>query len=233
MSATRSNSPPQRSRSLTCDRFLHRGEDAAPDQQRQRQRCGGTRGVGEQQECGSDIRALQRRAGQDQAEHGAGAGRPEKAGGDTEQQRRQQRFLAGLFCRLRQPRADGDQGLHQPVGEGRKQQGEPEHGQQDQRRHAAILIGRHHPAAGDRRQARDHGKCQRHADQHRQAAAQERTIGARQHERNHRQDARAHDGQHAAEIGEKKQDHWRLTALFIYLRSPTLACYLRQPCFGE
>ena len=44
-------------------------------------------------------------------------------------------------------------------------------------------------------------------DQQRQAAAHERLVGAREHERQHRQDARADDGQHAAEIGQDEKDH--------------------------
>ena len=33
------------------------------------------------------------------------------------------------------------------------------------------------------------------------------SVGARQHERDHRQDARAHDGEDTAEIGQQKKDH--------------------------
>ena len=46
-------------------------------------------------------------------------------------------------------------------------------------------------------------------DQHRQAAAHERPVRAREHEGQHRQDAGADDRQHAAEIGQQEQDHDR------------------------
>ena len=84
---------------------------------------------------------------------------------------------------------------------------EPEQGQQRKGRYSSILIGRDDPAPRDRRKAGDDRKGQCHADQHRQAVAQERTIRARQDKGNDRKDARADDGQHTAEIGQEKEDH--------------------------
>ena len=45
------------------------------------------RAISEQKHGGADTGALEGRAGQDQAQHGAGAGRPQQACGDAQQQR--------------------------------------------------------------------------------------------------------------------------------------------------
>ena len=55
------------------------------------ERCRCAEPVGEQQEYGVDVRAVQGRAGQDQAQYRSGTGRPDKAGGDAEQQRSKRR----------------------------------------------------------------------------------------------------------------------------------------------
>ena len=71
----------------------------------------------------------------------------------------------------------------------------------------AVLVGLHRPAAADRGQRGHDGEGHRHAEQHRQAALDEGLVGAGEDEGQHRQDARADDGQHAAEIGQDEQDH--------------------------
>ena len=52
-------------------------------------------------------------------------------------------------------------------------------------------------------------KVDRHPDEQRQSAADEWLIRPREDERQHRQDARAEDGQHAAEVGEDEDGHLR------------------------
>jgi hypothetical protein len=68
-----------------AERALHRGEDPAADEQRQRQRCRGAGGIGKQQKRGLNVRALQRRSGEDEAEYRPGARGPEQAGRDAQQ----------------------------------------------------------------------------------------------------------------------------------------------------
>ena len=201
-----------------AERALHRGEHPPADQQRQRQRC---RRARPHRRSSSDVSAtlapLKRRAGQDQPQHRPGAGRPQQARRDAEQQRRQHRRtvrVGALIGGLRQPCTQRDQRARQPVGQRGEQQRDAEHRQQRQRGDAAVLVGLHRPAAADGRQRRHRGEGRRHADQHRQAAAEERPVGPREHERQHRQDARADDGQNAAEIGQQEQDHGRVLSRY-------------------
>ena len=100
-----------------------------------------------------------------------------------------------------QASAKRDQRPRQAVGEFRKEQRDAKQSQKRDRDVASIFIGLHRPAAADRRQRRDDREGQAHAKQHRQAAAKERLVGAGEHERQHRQDAGAGDGQHPADIG--------------------------------
>ena len=72
---------------------------------------------------------------------------------------------------------------------------------------AAVLVGMDSPPAADGRQGGDRRERRGHADEQRQPAAHERPIRPCEHERQHRQDARADDGQHAAEIDQHEQDH--------------------------
>ena len=51
------------------------------------------------------------------------------------------------------------------------------------------------------------GEGRGHAGQHGEAALDEGAIGAREYEREHRQDAGAQDGQYAAEISQNEQEH--------------------------
>ena len=108
---------------------------------------------------------------------------------------------------LREPVAERDQRPRHPVGERARQQRHAEERQQYQRQNAPVLVGMHRPSAADRRKGRDQRKRQRHAEQQRQSALEERLVRAREDERQHRQDAGAEDRQHAAEIGEDEQGH--------------------------
>lgn len=83
-----------------------------------------------------------------------------------------------------------------------------EQGEQRQRRPAPDFVRAHRPAAVDRRERRDGGEGQRHPAEQRQGAAHEAAVGPREDEGENWQDARADDGQDAAEIGE--QDHQRV-----------------------
>ena len=89
----------------------------------------------------------------------------------------------------------------------REDQRDPEQREQDQRRPAAELVGANRPAAADRCKRRDNGEGRGHADEQRQGAADEAAVGAGEDERQHRQDARADNGQHAAQIGKKDDQH--------------------------
>jgi hypothetical protein len=71
------------------------------------------------------------------------------------------------------------------------------------------FVGLDRPAAPDRRQGRDDREGDGHAEEQRQAARHEGSVGPGKDEWQNRQDAGAEDRQHAAEIGHKKQDHRR------------------------
>ncbi len=157
-----------------------------------------------------DVGPLDRGTGQDQAKHRPRARRPQQAGRDAEQKRGHNRIamrLRAVVDRLRQPRAESDQRPHHAVSEPVKDERQSKQREQRQCNSAAVLIGLHRPSAGDGRQRGDRGKRHRHADEHRQAAPHEGAVGAREHERQHRQDAGADDRQHPAQIGEQEQDH--------------------------
>jgi hypothetical protein len=65
----------------------------------------------------------------------------------------------------------------------------------------------HCPRATHRRERRERSEGCRHADQQRQRAAREGLFGARQHERQHRQNARTQYGQCTAEKCQYRNDH--------------------------
>ncbi len=85
-----------------AERALHQREHLAADQQRQAQRGGRAGGIGEQQQGGLHAGAVQRRAGQQQAQDRPRARRPQQAGGHAEAGRAPDRIaIAGRA--LRQP----------------------------------------------------------------------------------------------------------------------------------
>jgi hypothetical protein len=61
------------------------------------------------------------------------------------------------------------------------------------------LIDSDRPGAPYGGEAGNGGEGQRHADQHGQTVAEEFLFRARKHKRQHRQNARAQDGQHATQ----------------------------------
>ena len=87
------------------------------------------------------------------------------------------------------------------VRKGREDQGEAKDGKEHQRGNPAELIGSHRPAATHGREAGYQGKGDRHAGKQGQAALAKGLVGARKNEWQHRQDARAHNREHATEIG--------------------------------
>jgi hypothetical protein len=109
--------------------------------------------------------------------------------------------------RLRQPGAQGDERPRHPIGEGGNEECDPEERKEGDRGVAAILVDRDGPAAAERCQAGNGGKGRRHAEEQGQYAAQEGLAGASEHERQHRQDAGADDGQNAAQISQDEEDH--------------------------
>ncbi len=186
-------------------RALQRGEHAPTGQQDDGQGRPRADGVGQQQEGGVGARPLQRGGGEDQAEDRPCAGRPQKAGGAPQHDGLPDAgFGRGGFG---QPSAQGHERARHAVGQAREQQGGGEQGQQHQGGPAANFVGPHGPAAAHGRQGGDQGEGQGHADQHGQAAAQERPVGAGEDEGQDRQDAGAEDGQHPAQIGQPEQDH--------------------------
>ncbi len=91
------------------------------------------------------------------------------------------------------------------VGKARKQEGQAEYSEQGDGEPAAVLVGLGDPAPADGSKRRYQSEREGHADEQRQAAAYERLIGARKDERQHRQNARAEDGQGTAEVGENDE----------------------------
>ena len=115
--------------------------------------------------------------------------------------------------RFGQARPERDQRPGHAVGNAREDQRDAEQSKQHQRRPAADRIGADRPAAADRGEGRDDRERSGHSGQQRQSAAHEAAVGAREHERQHRQDARAEDGQDAAQIGEQDDQHFRASPL--------------------
>ena len=191
-----------------AERLLHPREHLAADEQGERERGRGAERISEQQQGGAEARALERGGGEDDPEDRPRARRPQQAGRDPEDDRGPDALLraAGLGA-LRQARAERDDGAGEAVGDLREDEGDPEQGEQDQRRPAADFVGAHRPAAADRRERRDRGEGHRHSGEQGQGAAGKAAVGAREHERQHRQDAGADNGQHAAQIGKKDDQH--------------------------
>ena len=189
-----------------AERALHCGEHTSADKERQRQRGRSTRRISQQQERGLDVGALQRGTCQDQSQNRPRAGRPQQPRRDTEQQRGHE-APRRTICRLRQPSAKSDQRLRNAIRDGGKQQRNAEQREQHQGGDPAVFVGRDRPPTGNSRERRDNGECQRHADQHRQAAFQKRPVGPGEHERQNGKNAGADDGQHAAEIGQDEKKH--------------------------
>jgi hypothetical protein len=191
-----------------AQRALHRGEQAPAEQQRRRQRGARARRIGQQQQRGAQARAVQRGARQDQPQDRPRARRPQQPRAHAQQQRREHR-RARADGRLlpRQPQAQRHQRAREPVGHRGQQQRHAEQRQHRQRRVAPVLVQRDHPAAAHRRQRGDGGKGQRHAQQHGQAVGAKGAVGAREHEGQHRQDARAQDGEHTTQVGDDEEQH--------------------------
>jgi hypothetical protein len=111
---------------------------------------------------------------------------------------------AGL-SRLGQTRPKNHKSLGEPIGERRKQERAKK-----RRSRAAIsppywFASTAHPPATAARVATNANVTA--TPQHRQSASNERTVHSRTHKRQHRQDSRADDGQHIAEIGQQKKNH--------------------------
>ena len=184
------------------ERFIAREHLAADDQREAR---GWSRRRARRRAAAARWSALapdKRGAGEDEAEDRARAGRPQQAGGDAEEQRTADAGAAVGAGRTG-ARRGRPAGASRAVGEVGEDQQQREAGQQRERDPAAIAVGGDRPAAADRGERGDPGEGQRHAAEQGQAVGQERAVAAREHERQHRQDARAEDGEDAAEIGEE------------------------------
>ena len=192
-----------------AQRALHGLEHPSADQQGQGQGGGGARRIGQQQNGRADARALQGRAGQDDAQDGARAGRPQQAGGYAQQQGGADVALVcgAALDAIGQPGTGRHKRPHQPIADGGHEQAEPQDGHDRKRDPATDLIGAHGPAAAEGRQGRHPGEGDRHADQQGQAVAHERPTGAGEDEGQDGQDTGADDGQGAGQIGEQEQDH--------------------------
>jgi hypothetical protein len=89
-----------------AERPFHRLVHPPADQQRHSQRRRRTQRIGEQQQGRADARPLQGSTGEDEPEHGTGAGRPEQSGRHAEQSGRDDgraTAAAAPIGRLRQP----------------------------------------------------------------------------------------------------------------------------------
>ena len=190
-------------------RFLHGGKDPSTDQKGNTKRGCSPERIGQQQQRGVSAGAAQRSAGQHQAQDRSGARRPQQSGRDTKQKgRRDRRALARCIrCRFRKTRAKRYQRTRQAIRQVRKQQRQSKHRQQHDGDIAPPGIGLHCPAAADCGERCYCSEGHGHANQQRQATAHEWLIGAREHERQDRQDAWAENGQHTTDIGQKKQNH--------------------------
>ena len=199
-----------------AERLLHSRENLAADQQCKRERRCRAQRISKQQQGGVDAGALKRGAGEDESQDRTGAGRPQQSGGDAEHCRGPYAVL--LPFPLRQTGAEGHQGPSHPIRDAGKNKRDSEQCEEDQRSPSPGVIGPYCPASADGRKGRDHRKGRGHSGQHRQGRATEATVGARENERQYRQDAWAEDGEDAAEIGEK-DDQQRLTPFIkIWLR---------------
>ena len=83
----------------------------------------------------------------------------------------------------------------------------PKNAEEHERDEAAVLVRVHGPSTANGRERRDGGERHRHSREQRQATLGNGLLGAREDERQHRQDARADDGQDAAEVGEYEKCH--------------------------
>gem|GEM_PF-4995998 len=154
---------------------------------------------------------MQRRAGEDQAEHGAGAGRPQQPGGDADQGGRQHAAArAGLLRAADDPVGGLRQRLADAGGQGREQQRDAEQREAAEREPAPVAAELRDAAQAGRAEARDQREAGRQADQQRQAGANEGAVGPGEHEGHHGQDAGAQHREHAGKEGDEYQQHDRI-----------------------
>ena len=159
-----------------AERALHRREDAAADQQGQRQRGRRAERIGEQQErwcrrwrpaSAAPVR-IRPRIGPAQGAQSRPVATPSRKDGPI---RSCPAAASSADWDSRAPSATSGR-VSRSASAG-KQQRQAEQAEQDQRRPAAGLVGLHRPAAADRRQRRHQREGERHAGQQRQAAPQE------------------------------------------------------------
>ena len=152
------------------------------------------------------LAPVDRRGGEDDAEDRPRARRPQQAGRDAEHGRRPDALAAaGAGAPTTANRARPAAASAARTASGRPAPC------RTARAAPAPPSGRSHwPEPPSRRRPRPASRParrSRHADQHRQRAAHEAAAGAGEDERQNRQDARADDGQHAAEISEQDDQH--------------------------
>ncbi len=102
------------------------------------------------------------------------------------------------FCESRLPSCTSGRDRRSASDE--KSKVRPNTRKEDQGGDTAELVGPYRPTSAHRRQAGNQSKRDRHTGKQRQTALAEGLIGAREHERQHRQDAGAENGEHPAEI---------------------------------
>ena len=200
-----------------AQRALHRGEHPAADQQRQRERRRGAGRVGQQQQ-----RRLRRSRLAAPRRSGSGPGsarrRAPTAGRSRRPSRNDGRTVdpppASPWRRIataaRRAATSGRVRRSASAGNSSVRPNRASRAIDATSRPYWLACDR--PAAADGGQRRDGGEGRGHAEQHRQAAAHERPVGPGEDEGQHRQDARADDRQHAAEIGQDEQDHGEIGA---------------------
>ena len=168
-----------------------------------------------------NARALDRGGGEDDSEDRPGARRPQQAGGDAEHQRGPDALLPRPPALLRQARTERDQRPGHPV---RQRSGRPERSRTERagpappsgRSHWRAPPSRRRPPPASRRRRRSTAIPTSSGN----VLRMKLPPGAGEHERQHRQDARADDGQDSAEISEQDDQHrcacgtgWLATAL--------------------
>ena len=193
------------------ERALHGGEDPPADEQRQRERRGGAGGIGEQQQRGARRwrPAAPRRSG---SGRGPGRRRAPRAGRSRRRAaamaaRSRPAFGGVLFGGSGQPRAERDERPRQRSARPGNSSVRPNSASSTSaatRPYWLASTAQPPPTAASVATA---AKVTAMPSEHRQPAAEERPVRPREHERQHRQDAGADDGQHAAEIGQQEQDH--------------------------
>ena len=206
--STATPSPRRTHSPAPSERFIA-GEHAPADEKRQRQRGRRARRIGEQQERRLHVGALQRGAGQDQAEHGPAHGAQSRPVAMPSNERRQRcppsaAALPSADCDSRAPSAtSGRVSRSASCGNSSVR---PKTASSTIASEPAVLVGLRRPS---RRPPRPGWRRRRRSTAMPTSSGSPLRTNGRSARANtngqHRQDARAEDGQHAAEVGRAQR----------------------------